>query len=115
VIFISSHYVVSSYAIVTIKYATVETIRSVGAFFVAISTCYWAVSAFFYCQHINQAIEIKTGRKMRGGSGLFPIDRLLGMCRWLGSHFEIGLIRMGLHLKGVYASMGSHCTFSIRL
>jgi len=49
---------------VTIKYATVETIRSVGAFFVAISTCYWAVSAFFYCQHINQAIEIKTGWKI---------------------------------------------------
>jgi len=64
VIFISSHDVVSNYALVAIKYATMETIRSLGAFFVAIPTCYWAVSAFFYCQHINQAIEIKTGRKI---------------------------------------------------
>jgi len=64
VIFISSHDVVCSYALLTIKYATVETVRSLGAFFVAISTSYWAVSALFDCQHINQAIEIKTGWKI---------------------------------------------------
>jgi len=64
VIFISSHDVVCSCARLTIKYATLETVGSLGAFFVAISTSYWAVSAFFYCQHINQAIEIKTGGKI---------------------------------------------------
>ena len=53
-----------SYALLTIKYATLETVRSLGAFFVAISTSYWAVSALFYCQHINQAIAIKTGWKI---------------------------------------------------
>jgi len=32
---------------------------------------------------------------MRGrggdGGGIFAIDRFLGMCRWLGFHFEIGV------------------------
>jgi len=42
----------------------VETVRSLGAFFVTISTSYWAVSALFYCQHVNQAIEIETGWKI---------------------------------------------------
>ena len=44
------------------------------------------------------------------------------MCHWLGSHFEIGLMIMGLHFKGVYASIGSHIlgntttqTFSLRI
>ena len=54
----------SRYALLTIKYATLETIRSLGAFFVAISTSYWAVFAFLDCQHINQAIDIKTGWKI---------------------------------------------------
>jgi len=64
VIFIASHDVVSSYAPLTIKYATVETVRSFEAFFVTISTFYWAAFALFDCQHINQAIEIKTGWKI---------------------------------------------------
>jgi len=64
VIFIASHDVVSSYALLTIKYATLETVTSLGAFFVTISTSNWALFAFLDCQHINQAIEIKTGWKI---------------------------------------------------
>ena len=64
VIFSSSHDVVCSCARLTIKYATLETVRSLGAFDLTISTFYLGFSAFFDCQHINQAIQIKTSRKI---------------------------------------------------
>ena len=54
----------SSYTLLTIKYATAKTIRSLEAFLLAVPTSYSAASALFYCQHINQAIEIKTGWKI---------------------------------------------------
>ena len=53
-----------SHARLTIKYATLETVRSLGAFLLTISTFYMDFSAFFDCQHINQAIQIKTGWKI---------------------------------------------------
>jgi hypothetical protein len=64
VIFIASHDVVPSYALLTIKHATLEAVRSLGAFLLAIPTSYLATFAFFYCQHINQTIQIKTGWKI---------------------------------------------------
>jgi len=64
VIFIASHDVVASYALMTIKYATMETVRSLGAFLLAVPTSYLTTSALFYCQHINQAVQIKTGWKI---------------------------------------------------
>ena len=60
VIFIASHDVVCSCARLAIKYATLETVRSLGAFLLAISAFYLGFSAFFDCKHINQAIQIKT-------------------------------------------------------
>ena len=53
-----------SYALLTIKYTTLETVRSLGAFLFTISTYYWATPALFDSQHINQAIHIKTGWKI---------------------------------------------------
>jgi len=64
VIFKAFDDVVCSYALLTIKYATLKTVRSLGALFVTISTSYWAASAFFDSQHINEAIQIKTGWKI---------------------------------------------------
>ena len=54
----------SSYTLFAIKYATEETIRSFGAFFLAVPTSHLVTSALFYCQHINQAIQIKAGWKI---------------------------------------------------
>jgi len=65
VIFIVFHDVVPSYTLLTIKYTTLETVRSFGTpFQVTISTSYWTASALFDSQHINQAIQIKTGWKI---------------------------------------------------
>jgi len=65
VIFIAFHDVVPSYTLLTIKYTTLKTVRSLGALFqITISASYWAASALFDSQHINQAIQIKTGRKI---------------------------------------------------
>ena len=47
-----------------IKYATLETIRALGAFFAAISALYLADFTFFNGQHIDQAVQIKTGWKI---------------------------------------------------
>jgi len=47
-----------------VKYATLETVGSPGAFRLAVPTSHLAASALFYCQHINQAIQIKTGWKI---------------------------------------------------
>jgi len=48
----------------TVKYATLETIRSGRAFLLAVPTSYLTTSALFDCQHINQAVQIKTGWKI---------------------------------------------------
>jgi len=65
VIFKAFHDVVCSYALLAMKYATLETVRSLGALFVTISTSYWAASAFFDSQqHINESNQIKTGWKI---------------------------------------------------
>jgi len=64
VIFIVSHDVVACYTLLTIKYATLETVRSLGAFLLAVSTSYLTTSALFDCHYINQAIQIKTGWKI---------------------------------------------------
>ena len=50
----------SCYALCAIKYTTLETVRTLGAFLVAISTSYLATFTFFNGQHINQAVQIKT-------------------------------------------------------
>jgi len=41
-----------------------ETVGSLGAFLLAVPTSYLAASALFDCQHIDQAIQIKTGLKI---------------------------------------------------
>ena len=64
VIFVVSEDVVSNDALLTPKHATLETIRTLGTFLVAISTSYLAGFTFFNGQHINQAVQIKTGRKI---------------------------------------------------
>ena len=43
---------------------TMETVRSLGAFLVTVSTFYLAISTLFDCQHINQANQIKTSWKI---------------------------------------------------
>ena len=48
-IFIAANDVVSNDALVTPKHATTETIRTLGAFLVAISTSYLAGFALFNC------------------------------------------------------------------
>ena len=63
-IFIASHDVVCSDALLAVKYATLETVSSLGAFLLAVPTPYLTTSTLFYCQHINQAIQIKTGWKI---------------------------------------------------
>ena len=64
VIFIASNDVVSNQALFTPKHATLETIRSLGAFLVAISTSYLAGFALFNSEYIDQAVQIKTGWKI---------------------------------------------------
>jgi len=79
-----------SYARLTIKYATLETVRSLGAFLLTISTFYLAVSTLFNSQHINQAIQVKTGWKIfqiatfrysANGLTLWASDRVAAMAR----------------------------------
>ena len=41
-----------------------ETVRSLGAILLTIATLYLGFPALFDCQHINQAIQIKTGWKI---------------------------------------------------
>ena len=53
-----------SCARLTIKYATLETVRSLGAFILTISTFHLGFAALFDCQHINQAIQVKTSWKI---------------------------------------------------
>ena len=61
VVFVTSHDVVSNGAFLAVKYATLETIRRLRAFLVAISSQYLTVLKFFNGQHINQAVQVKTG------------------------------------------------------
>jgi len=81
VIFIVSHDVVSSYALLTIKYATVETVRSLGAFLLAVPTSHLAASALVYCQHINQAIQITTFRYFANKLTFRASDGVAAMAR----------------------------------
>jgi len=55
---------VRSYALLTTQHATLETIRIPGTFLLTISASSLTTSALFYFQHINQAIQIKTGWKI---------------------------------------------------
>jgi len=68
----------------------VETVGSLGAFLLAVSTSHLAASALFYCQHINQAIQIKTGWKIlqiatfrysANGLTFWASDRVAAMAR----------------------------------
>ena len=32
--------------------------------------------------------SVFSAQKVRGGGGVLPYKRLMGMCRWMGSHFH---------------------------
>ena len=51
-------------ALFTPKHATLETVRTVGTLLLTISTSNLAGFAFFNGQHINQAVQVKTGGKI---------------------------------------------------
>ena len=51
-------------ALFTPKHTTLETIRTLGALLLTVSTSNLAGFAFFNGQHINQAVQIKTGGKI---------------------------------------------------
>jgi len=53
VIFVAFEDVVCTDAAFTVKYATLEAIRTLRTFVVAISTCHLGVITFFDSQHIN--------------------------------------------------------------
>ena len=63
-IFVNFHDVVSDYALLTVKHTALETIGTFRAALVAISTFHLAGFTFSNCQHINQAVQIKTGGKI---------------------------------------------------
>ena len=62
--FAASHFLMCSYAVLAIKYATLDTVRRFRALFAAISTSYLSVVAFFNGQQINQSILIKADWKI---------------------------------------------------
>ena len=64
VIFIDLNDVMCIEALFTPKHATLETIRTLGAILLTVSTSNLAGFAFFNGQHINQAVQIKTGGKI---------------------------------------------------
>ena len=64
VIFVVFHDVVRNYALLAIKCTAMETIGTFRAVLVAISTFHLAGFTFSNCQHINQAVQIKTGGKI---------------------------------------------------
>lgn len=61
---VSSNDVVSKYALVAPKHATLKTIRGLGAFLVTVSACRLVGFAFLDGQHIDHAVEIETGGKI---------------------------------------------------
>ena len=54
----------SDYALLTVKHTALETIGTFRVALVAISTFHLTGFAFSNCQHINQAVQIKTGGKV---------------------------------------------------
>ena len=63
-IFIALNDVMCNEALFTPKHATLETVRTVGALLLTVSTSNLAGFAFFNGQHINEAVQIKTGGKI---------------------------------------------------
>ena len=66
VIFVVFNDVVRNYALLAIKCTAMETIGTLNfrAVLVAISAFYLVGFTFSYCQHINEAVKIKTGWKI---------------------------------------------------
>ena len=63
-IFVAFHDAVPNHALLEIKYTAMETIGTFRAALVAISTFHTTGFTFSNCQHINQAVQIKTGGKI---------------------------------------------------
>ena len=63
-IFVAFHDAVPNHALLAIKYTAMETIGTFRAALVAISTFHTTGFTFSNCQHINQAVQIKTGGKI---------------------------------------------------
>ena len=78
------------------------------------SACRWRMSLNFNCIIYNTSKTKDQILQSRGGGGL-PSNRLMGMCRWMGSHFHdcidynrvafsLGanrVTRMGSHICGI--------------
>ena len=47
------------------------------------------------------------GGGVRGGGGILPFKRLMGMCRWIGSHFHDWIDYNGIAFS-IVTKMGSH-------
>ena len=47
------------------------------------------------------------GRGVRGEGGILPFKRLMGMCRWIGSHFLDWIDYNGIAFS-IVTKMGSH-------
>ena len=43
---------------------------------------------FSFTQEIPEIVALEACRGQAGGGGLLPSNRLMGMCRWMGSHFH---------------------------
>jgi len=53
---------------------------------------HYSLMSLLFCTQWNKEEEKKRKRKnytlARGGGGVLPYKRLIGMCRWMGSHFH---------------------------
>ena len=41
-----------------------------------------------YVLMLSRALRGSLGNPPSGGGGVLPYERLMGMCRWMGSHFH---------------------------
>ena len=58
------------------------------------------------CNHIIDLRGFVPGEGV--GGGILPYKRLLGMCRWMGSHFHDWIDYNGVAFSIEFTRMGSH-------
>lgn len=62
--------------------------------------CFHYLPSFFVHYSSQNKISVLPEGGRRGGGGLLPINRVLGMCCWMGVAFSRhGLTIMGLHFQ----------------
>ena len=55
----------------------------------------------------NSCVSMHPGGWGAGGGGILPFKRLMGMCRWIGSHFHNWIDYNGIAFS-IVTKMGSH-------